>query len=151
MTTKTVRTAAHAKAAARPAKTTVKTIAKGSSKPSVMAKAPTIAVRAVTPTRTAKSVSKRRVPAPPVASTAAAPAPGQNKQAQLIAMLRSSKGGTIEQMTALTGWQAHTVRGTISGVLRKRLGLNVACAAAADDGARVYRIVEARAAWVLSS
>jgi len=41
-------------------------------------------------------------------------------------------------MTALTGWQPHTVRGTISGVLRKRLRLNVIL----DPGTRVYRIVE---------
>ena len=48
-------------------------------------------------------------------------------------------------MIALTGWQAHTVRGTISGVLRKRLGLNVECATG-DSGARVYRIVAATSA-----
>ena len=53
-------------------------------------------------------------------------------------MLRAQPGATIEQMTALTGWQPHTVRGTISGVLRKRLGLNVACAA--ESGVGVYRI-----------
>jgi len=37
--------------------------------------------------------------------------------------------GTIEQLTELTGWQPHTVRGTISGALRKRLKLNVKCVA----------------------
>ena len=49
-------------------------------------------------------------------------------------------------MTQLTGWQAHTVRGSISGVLRKRLGLNVLSAVALEGKARVYRIVEAVAA-----
>ena len=44
-------------------------------------------------------------------------------------------------MTAATGWQPHTVRGTISGVLRKHLGLNVICTA--EAGHRTYRIVEA--------
>ena len=63
-----------------------------------------------------------------------------SKQSRLIASLRSKPGATIEQMMTLTGWQAHTVRGTISGVLRKRLGLNVICAASQGDGARVYRI-----------
>ena len=38
-----------------------------------------------------------------------------------------------------TGWQPHTVRGTISSVLRKRLQLNVIL----DPGTRVYRVVEA--------
>ena len=46
-------------------------------------------------------------------------------------------------MTALTGWQPHTVRGTISGVLRKRLKLNVACIS--EESGRVYRIVESAA------
>ncbi|TAM39754.1 MAG: DUF3489 domain-containing protein [Burkholderiaceae bacterium] len=71
-----------------------------------------------------------------------APTPSLSKQAQLIALLRSPRGGTLEQMTQLTGWQAHTVRGAISGVLRKRLGLDVQCAVGADLGKRVYRITE---------
>jgi hypothetical protein len=45
------------------------------------------------------------------------------------------------KMMAVTGWQAHTVRGTISGVLRKKLGLNVTCESSAKSGERVYRIV----------
>ena len=66
-----------------------------------------------------------------------------SKQSQLIALLRSPAGGTIATMTALTGWQPHTVRGTISGVLRKRLKLNVACIS--EESGRVYRIVESAA------
>jgi hypothetical protein len=66
--------------------------------------------------------------------------PEGSKQARLIALLRSPSGGTIEQMSALTGWQPHTVRGTISGVLRKRLGLEVATEPGADGGSRIYRI-----------
>jgi len=61
----------------------------------------------------------------------------------LIALLQAEPGATIDQMMALTGWQAHTVRGTISGVLRKRLGLNVACETPGAGGSRVYRIVGA--------
>lgn len=44
-------------------------------------------------------------------------------------------------MMTLTGWQAHTVRGTISGVLRKKLGLNVTCVPSTEAGPRLYRIV----------
>jgi len=68
-----------------------------------------------------------------------------SKQARLIALLGSAPGATVDQMMKLTGWQAHTVRGTISGVLRKRLGLNVTCEAAAESGARLYRIIGAGA------
>ena len=63
-----------------------------------------------------------------------------SKQSQLIALLRSAPGATLAQMMTLTGWQAHTVRGMLSGSLRKRLGLNVQ--AKVSEGLRVYRIVE---------
>jgi hypothetical protein len=66
---------------------------------------------------------------------------GGSKQSRLIAMLHGVSGATIEQMIALTGWQAHTVRGTISGVLRKKLGLNVRCEHLSDSGKRLYRII----------
>ena len=70
---------------------------------------------------------------------------GTSKQARLISLLNAAPGATLEQMMSLTGWQAHTVRGTISGVLRKRLGLNVVCDAADASDARRYRIVAAGA------
>jgi hypothetical protein len=47
----------------------------------------------------------------------------------------------MPQMMALTGWLPHTVRGALSGALRKRLGLNVQYSL--EDGVRVYRIVAA--------
>ena len=98
-----------------------------------------IASPTISPAAAPSKLSKRR--SPPVV-----PVPAANKQARLITLLRSPKGATIEQMTQLTGWQPHTVRGTISGALRKRLGLNVLSAAPLDSKARVYRIVDAAAA-----
>jgi len=47
------------------------------------------------------------------------------KQAQIIAMLGAQEGATIGEITAATGWQSHTVRGAISGVLKKKLGLAI--------------------------
>jgi hypothetical protein len=47
------------------------------------------------------------------------------KQAQMIEMLRRPKGATVEQIAAATGWQHHTIRGAISGALKKKLGLTV--------------------------
>lgn len=44
----------------------------------------------------------------------------------------------MAQMVDLTGWQPHTVRGMLSGSLRKRLGLNVRHCM--EEGVRVYRI-----------
>ena len=61
------------------------------------------------------------------------------KQAQLIEMLRSSEGASIEEIVAATGWQPHTVRGAIAGALKKKLGLDVTSDRDEKRG-RVYRI-----------
>ena len=61
------------------------------------------------------------------------------KQAALIAMLRASDGATIEEISAATGWQAHTVRGAIAGALKKKLGLEVNSEKVEGRG-RVYRL-----------
>ena len=47
------------------------------------------------------------------------------KQAQIIAMLQRPEGATVVEMAEDTGWMSHTVRGSISGVLKKRLGLPI--------------------------
>lgn len=62
------------------------------------------------------------------------------KQATLIAMLQRPSGATVNQVMELTGWLAHTVRGAISGAIKKKLGLNVVSEKSAN-GERAYRIV----------
>jgi hypothetical protein len=47
------------------------------------------------------------------------------KQAQIIAMLQRPEGATVAEMVEATGWLAHTVRGSISGAVKKKLGLPV--------------------------
>ncbi len=47
------------------------------------------------------------------------------KQAQIIAMLQRPEGATVAEMVEATGWLAHTVRGCISGALKKKLGLPI--------------------------
>jgi hypothetical protein len=47
------------------------------------------------------------------------------KQATMIEMLKRPEGATVEQIAAVTGWQHHTIRGAISGALKKKLGLTV--------------------------
>jgi hypothetical protein len=61
------------------------------------------------------------------------------KLAAIIDAMRNPGGATIAQMMAGTGWQAHTVRGAISGMVRKRLGYEVVTKKGAD-GQRTYRI-----------
>ena len=62
-----------------------------------------------------------------------------SKQAQLIAMLRRTKGATIAEIVEAFGWQPHTVRGAIAGALKKKLGLDVVSEKSERRG-RVYRI-----------
>ena len=61
-----------------------------------------------------------------------------SKQARVIAMLRSPTGATIAAMMAATGWQQHSVRGFLAGVVRKRLKLKLN--SKKMDGTRIYRI-----------
>jgi hypothetical protein len=72
------------------------------------------------------------------------------KQAQMIEMLKRPEGATVEQIAAATGWQHHTIRGAISGALKKKLGLTVEATrtrevgpnkAGAKGSSTVYRIV----------
>lgn len=62
-----------------------------------------------------------------------------SKQAAVIQMLQRPDGTTIRQVMETTGWQAHAVRGTFAGALKKKLGLNIVSTKDAT-GERVYRI-----------
>ena len=57
---------------------------------------------------------------------------------QVVAMLKQPGGSTVKQIMKITGWQAHSVRGFISGVLRKKLGLKVE--SKKHDGERHYSV-----------
>ena len=71
-----------------------------------------------------------------MAEAAAAP---QTKLVQLEGMLRRTEGATIAQLAKALAWQLHSVRGAISGSLKKKQGLTVVAEKTAE-GERVYRI-----------
>jgi hypothetical protein len=62
----------------------------------------------------------------------------ETKQAEMIALLQRTKGATLDELVAATGWQSHTVRGAMSGALKKRLGLTIVSEKVETRG-RVYR------------
>jgi len=66
------------------------------------------------------------------------------KQAKLIALLERAEGATITEMVKATGWLPHTVRGAMSGALKKRLGLAVT--SVKEERGRVYHIGKVRSA-----
>jgi hypothetical protein len=77
----------------------------------------------------------------PQSPPAEAPAlqPKTSRQDTLLLLLRRKEGATISDMSEATGWQAHSVRGALSGVVGKKLGLTVISEKVPDRG-RVYRI-----------
>jgi hypothetical protein len=96
-------------------------------------------------TKRSKKNVKRNYPTPkqPAASDAKIPnakkkKQGESKQVILIKMLDRPGGATIDEMVKATGWQRHSIRGIMSGVLKKRLGLSIA--SEKEERGRVYRI-----------
>ncbi|MEQ9639620.1 MAG: DUF3489 domain-containing protein [Alphaproteobacteria bacterium] len=88
------------------------------------------------------SANKRPPRAQRVAVAGAIAVRPGTKQARLVDLLRRKKGATIAEVMVETGWQAHSVRGAISGLVKKKLGLPVD-SETVDGRGRVYRIVKA--------
>jgi hypothetical protein len=67
-----------------------------------------------------------------------------NKQTKLLDLLRRPAGATIAALSNASGWQQHSVRGFLAGVVRKKLGLELVSAVEADQ--RIYRVIAAKQA-----
>jgi hypothetical protein len=88
--------------------------------------------------KTAKRKSLKRPEPVSTVSGALAKARAGTKNAQVVAMLQDRAGTTIAAIMAATGWQQHSVRGFLAGVVRKKLGLNLV--SEPSESGRVYRI-----------
>lgn len=76
---------------------------------------------------------------------AARPDKRPTKSDAVLKLLRSKNGASIEEITKATGWQAHSIRGFLSGTVKKRMGLAIENEPG-KDGLRRYRIAEPAAA-----
>ncbi len=97
-----------------------------------------------------KTTQKHRAPSklrlagavknPPTVEESPSPATprADTKSARVIALLMSSAGATIPMMMQETGWQAHSVRGFLSGVVRKKGNLKLQSGKL--EGQRRYRL-----------
>ena len=64
-----------------------------------------------------------------------------SKKADIIRLLERAKGATLAELMTATGWQAHSVRGFISGTLGKRLKMKID-SFRTEKGDRAYRVKE---------
>lgn len=80
-----------------------------------------------------KSTRKRRKPA----------AVKTSKKDQMLELLKRPDGATLADLMSASGWQAHSVRGFLSGAVSKRLGMPVD-SSKRDGGQRVYRLRDYR-------
>jgi hypothetical protein len=97
----------------------------------------------------AKGAKAKAKPAKGASADKPTPRAG-TKQAKLIELLKRPEGATVEQIAKATGWQHHTIRGAISGALKKKLGLKIEVTRTREVGpnktgakgsSTVYRIV----------
>lgn len=82
-----------------------------------------------------RAQAKEALPKPAENTQATAAA---SKQQTVIKLLERPEGSTVAGIMKDTGWQKHSVHGFLSGVIRKKLGLNLVSEAA--KGGRIYRI-----------
>ena len=95
----------------------------------------------------AVSIASNEVQALAKRPTLTLPAPSQklfalragSKQAVVLSMLLSPGGASIAELAKATGWEKHSIRGMVSRVLRKKLGLSVVQVHQPDRGA-VYKL-----------
>lgn len=83
---------------------------------------------------TAKS-SKNNKPTAPTVEVSSKP---KTKSAAVLALLERREGTTVTEIATATGWQNHSIRGFLSGTVKKKLGHDIASEAV--DGERRYRI-----------
>ena len=62
----------------------------------------------------------------------------KTKASSVISMLERRNGTTLAELAASTGWQDHSVRGFLSGTVKKKLGREIVTRIV--DGERRYSI-----------
>ena len=98
------------------------------------------------PQSTKKTTRAKKVAKAPQKATQPKPAGIRqgSKTAAVLTLIQRAKGATLTESMQATSWQAHSVRGFISGTLGKKMEHTVTSTRRAD-GARVYSIARGEA------
>ena len=103
------------------------------------------AIQALTPTPAPQAApvapKKAKATKQPTTKDATPSAREGSKKAVVLDMLKRPEGATLKQIMEATAWQAHSVRGFISGAITKKMGLKVD-SSKREDGEREYRITQ---------
>ena len=94
--------------------------------------------------KTARSAKQTKASAPTACSQQATknpPAAPLSKSATIQTLLARPMGASISELSEATGWQPHSVRGYLSGTLKKKPGLTVT--SLKEDCSRRYRLTKA--------
>jgi hypothetical protein len=109
-------------------------------KPKAHKKARVAAKRAhVAPKKAKKAPKAKAAKKPPKGAKKAHGARDGSKTAKILDLLKRSNGATLAQLMTASGWQPHSVRGFLSGTIRKKMGITVA-STKAEDGERIYQV-----------
>jgi hypothetical protein len=113
----------------------------GASTKGKSAKKPTKAKKGADTAPQVPAVAPKKAKAGKRASKTEKPAQARqgSKTAQILELLKRPGGATLKGIMAATGWQAHSVRGFISGTLGKKLGLAVE-SVKGENGERTYSL-----------
>ena len=89
-------------------------------------------------TKSKKPVTKAATAKKKIASAKPAPSKARegSKHDLILSLLRRKQGATIAELQKVSGWQAHSVRGFLSGTVKKRLGLSLQSAKGKNDERR---------------
>jgi hypothetical protein len=88
----------------------------------------------------AKSAPKSKAPnKPPEAGGKTGLAHDGTQAAKILDLMKRPEGVSMKELLKATGWQPHSVRGFLSGAIRKKMGMTVT-STKAEDGERTYSV-----------